>query len=354
MEIFNENWNEIAEYVGTKSKSQCILHFLRLPMENGILENIEVPNMSKSFNLPNGDDNGRPHSSINGNLLDADSENSLLFANSGNPVMALICKVAFLSSAVGPKVAAACAHASLAALSENVEGAGHGDRTNSENVHGKGGENSSLHGSWSRKEAETAPLSVEKVKTAAKAGLAAAAMKAKLFADHVEREIQRHSANIINNKLRRLELKLKQFAEIETLLMKECEQVEKTRQKFAAERAHIISTGLRSPGVASQMSLPGVAPSMVNSNISNMRPQVISASPSQPSISGYGSSQQVHPHMPFMPRQAMFPMGPRVPLAAMQASTTAPNVMLNAPANAQPGVSHPLMRSVSGTSSSLG
>ncbi|GLU00979.1 hypothetical protein SLE2022_183090 [Rubroshorea leprosula] len=360
MEIFNENWNEIAEYVGTKSKSQCILHFLRLPMENGILENIEVPNMSKSFNLPNGDDNGRLHSSTNGSLLDADSENSLPFANSGNPVMSL---VAFLASAVGPRVAAACAHTSLAALSENVEGAGHGDRTNSENVHGKGGfhgsiqqkgENSAVHGSWSRKEAETAPLSVEKVKTAAKAGLAAAAMKAKLFADHEEREIQRHSANIINNKLRRLELKLKQFAEIETLLMKECEQVEKTRQRFAAERAHIISTGLRSPGVASQMSLPGVAPSMVNSNISNMRPQVISASPSQPSISGYGSSQQVHPHMPFMPRQAMFPMGPRVPLAAMQASTTAPNVMLNAPANAQPGVNHPLMRSVSGTSSSLG
>ncbi|GLT84964.1 hypothetical protein SLE2022_031690 [Rubroshorea leprosula] len=361
MEIYNENWNEIAEYVGTKSKAQCILQFLRLPMEDGILENIEVPSMSRSSNLPNGDDNGRLHSNLNGSLLDPDCENRLPFANSGNQVMAL---VAFLASAVGPRVAAACAHASLAALSENVhmEGSGHGNRTNSENVHGREGGfhgsnqqkdgNPAVSGSCGQKEAEAAPLSVEKVKAAAKAGLAAAAMKAKLFADHEEREIQRLSANIINNQLRRLELKLKQFAEVETLLMKECEQVEKTRQRFAAERARIISAGFRSPGVASQMSVPGLAPAVVNNNIGNSRQQVISSPPSQPSISGYGSNQQVHPHMPFMPRQTMFPMGPRVPLTAMQASTSAPNVMINSPGNAQPNVSHPLMRSVSGTSSS--
>lgn len=37
--------------------------------------------------------------------------------------------------------------------------------------------------------------------SAAKDGLAAAAMKAKLFADHEEREIQRLSANIINHQV---------------------------------------------------------------------------------------------------------------------------------------------------------
>lgn len=44
-------------------------------------------------------------------------------------------------------------------------------------------------------------LSAEKVRAAAKAGLAAAATKAKLFADHEEREIQRLSANIINHQV---------------------------------------------------------------------------------------------------------------------------------------------------------
>ncbi|KAK9993674.1 hypothetical protein SO802_023377 [Lithocarpus litseifolius] len=42
-------------------------------------------------------------------------------------------------------------------------------------------------------------------------------------------------------KLKRLELKLKQFAEVETFLMKECEQVERTRQRIAAERARMIT-----------------------------------------------------------------------------------------------------------------
>lgn len=48
---------------------------------------------------------------------------------------------------------------------------------------------------------EATPLSAEKVRAAAKVGLAAAATKAKLFADHEEREIQRLSANIINHQV---------------------------------------------------------------------------------------------------------------------------------------------------------
>lgn len=39
----------------------------------------------------------------------------------------LVFQVAFLASAVGPRVAAACAHASLAALSED-DGSLHGNR----------------------------------------------------------------------------------------------------------------------------------------------------------------------------------------------------------------------------------
>ena len=137
--------------------------------------------------------------------------------------------------------------------------------------------------------------------------------------------------------------------------MKECEQVEKARQRFAAERTRIISARFGPAGVTPQMSLPGVASPTVSNNIGNNRQQVMSASPSQPSISGYASNQPVHPHMPFMPRQPMFPMGPRMPLTAMQASTSAPpNVLFNSPGNAQPTLNHPLMRSVSGTNSGLG
>lgn len=70
MEIYNENWNEIAEHVGSKSKAQCILHFLRLPMEEGKLENINVPrlSMSSSSNMPNSVDCERLRSNVDADI----------------------------------------------------------------------------------------------------------------------------------------------------------------------------------------------------------------------------------------------------------------------------------------------
>ncbi|TKY74246.1 SWI/SNF complex subunit SWI3C [Spatholobus suberectus] len=376
MEIYHENWNEIAEHVGTKSKAQCILHFLRLPMEDGKLENINVPSMSLSSNVMNRDDSGRQHCYSNGDTAGPvhqirDSDSRLPFANSGNPVMAL---VAFLASAVGPRVAASCAHAALAVLSEDnsgstsqMEAPGHDNRTNPESTHSRDGgphgetaisnnhndDKAKGLGSWGLNEGRTTPLSAEKVKDAAKAGLSAAAMKAKLFADHEEREIQRLCANIVNHQLKRLELKLKQFAEIETLLMKECEQLERTKQRYAAERTRIISARLGTAGASPTMNASGVGPSMASNG--NNRQQMICASPSQPSISGYGNNQPVHPHMSFAPRPSMFGLGQRLPLSMIQQSqSTSSTAMFNAPSNVQPTTNHPLLRPVSGTNSGLG
>ncbi|TKY45368.1 SWI/SNF complex subunit SWI3C [Spatholobus suberectus] len=362
VEVYNEKWNEISEHVGTKSKAQCILHFLRLPVEDGKLENINVSSLSSSSNVKNPDDNGRLHCYLNGDSAgpvhySRDSDGRLPFANSGNPVMAL---VAFLASAVGPRVAATCAHAALAALSENnsgstshIEALENDDRTNSESIHNRDGghhgevansnqkneDNTKILGSQAQNEGGSTLLSAEKVKDAAKAGLSAAARKAKLFADHEEREIQRLCANIVNNKLKRLELKLKQFAEIETQLMKECEQVEKVRQRYASERSHVVSARLGNGGTTPPMNVAGVGPSMVNNN--NSRQQMISASSSQPSISGYGNSQPVHPHMSFVPRPSMFGLGQRLPLSMIQQSQSASsNPMFNGPGNVQHTPNH--------------
>ncbi|KAM7518833.1 hypothetical protein LguiB_017795 [Lonicera macranthoides] len=43
MELYNENWNDIAEHVGTKTKAQCILHFIRWTVDDGLLDNIDDP-----------------------------------------------------------------------------------------------------------------------------------------------------------------------------------------------------------------------------------------------------------------------------------------------------------------------
>ncbi|KAL2893210.1 SWI/SNF complex subunit SWI3C [Bienertia sinuspersici] len=357
VEIYSDNWNEIAEHVGTKSKAQCILHFLRLPVEDGLLEKVDVPSSSGQSNGRIKDNHGisylKEYGAASGPCDHvSDAEDRFPFGNSENPVMAL---VAFLASAVGPRVAAACAHASLAALSED-DASLLVNRTNSDDGPAKMRNLSQQKGSLDPDSvnAEASSLPAEKTKNAAKAGLAAAALKAKLFADHEEREIQRLSANIINHQLKRLELKLKQFAEVETLLMKECEQVEKARQRLSGERARAVTSRTGSSGVAPGMNMPAVAPH--NNNISNSRAPVISASLTQPSVSGLASSQMSHPQMSYMPRQQMFSFGPRLPLSAIQTSSSGlpSSVMFGVEGSNQSSHSHPMLRPVQGTSSGMG
>lgn len=63
IEKYNDNWDDIAGHVATKSKAQCIYHFIRLPVEDGLLENVEVPNGSVPFRAQS---NGYPHLDSNG------------------------------------------------------------------------------------------------------------------------------------------------------------------------------------------------------------------------------------------------------------------------------------------------
>lgn len=51
LEMFGDNFSEIAEHVGTKTKAQCILHFIRLPIEDPFLEVMEPNNTSNAQNL---------------------------------------------------------------------------------------------------------------------------------------------------------------------------------------------------------------------------------------------------------------------------------------------------------------
>ncbi|KAL6642335.1 hypothetical protein ACP70R_020516 [Stipagrostis hirtigluma subsp. patula] len=345
IEKFNDNWNHIAEHVGTKSKAQCIHHFIRLPVEDSWLENIEVPDTS-----PRMQSNGFTHSNSNGSTSGSipqstQSGNQLPFINSANPVMSL---VAFLAYAVGPRVAASCASAALSVLttddsrilSGGIDAMGHA-------AHPNYGPSTSI--------------SPETVKNAAMCGLSAAATKSKLFADQEEREIQRLAATIINHQLKRLELKLKQFAEIETILLKESERYEHMRQTLAAQRARMMSARFAPTGVT----LPGGSSGMAsNSNpmnqVGSSRPPVMPGSMPQSTMPAfYANNMQGHPQMALMQQrqQQMLSFGPRLPLSAIHpgTSSSAPNVMFNpGMANMTTPNHHPFLRPTSGNNSNLG
>jgi len=38
LEMFKDDWNKVCEHVGTRTQEECILHFLRLPIEDPYLD----------------------------------------------------------------------------------------------------------------------------------------------------------------------------------------------------------------------------------------------------------------------------------------------------------------------------
>jgi len=168
-------------------------------------------------------------------------------------------------------------------------------------------------------------------------------------------------ATLLDLQLKRLELKLKQFAEVETLLLKECEQVERVRQRISADRARMRSALLGSTG------MPGSSSTMP-SNPASMSPRPVGVPGSMPQTSmpaaaAYANNMQGHgqaqmPQMPFMhQRPQMLSFGPRLPLSAIQTqpSPQASNIMFNSGMPSSVASNHhQLLRSSSGNNFSAG
>ncbi|CAJ0638495.1 16327_t:CDS:2 [Entrophospora sp. SA101] len=75
VELYGENWNMVAQHVGAKSKDQCILHFLELPIEDP-LKFTKVSNTK-----PSSSDSFMPFSHIaNSGLFDVDAKEVNLMA----------------------------------------------------------------------------------------------------------------------------------------------------------------------------------------------------------------------------------------------------------------------------------
>ncbi|KAG9302842.1 hypothetical protein G9A89_009619 [Geosiphon pyriformis] len=226
LEMFDEDWNQIADHVGTRTREQCILHFMQLPIEDPYL--------------------GTPISNL-GPL----QYHRLPFSQADNPIMSV---VAFLASVVNPGVAAAVAKSSLQEMSmlkknrdvikdkNGVNGAKIGDNlsTNDPNtptVEVKQEDTMDTEVTNQSSSTDQGTLSPRSVmEKAGAAALGAAAAKAKALADYEEREIQRLVNTVIESQLKKLELKLQQFEEMESILEVEKRELENQRNQLYIER----------------------------------------------------------------------------------------------------------------------
>uniref|UniRef100_A0A3B5B7Y3 SWI/SNF complex subunit SMARCC1-like n=1 Tax=Stegastes partitus TaxID=144197 RepID=A0A3B5B7Y3_9TELE len=213
LEVYRDDWNKVSEHVGSRTQDECILHFLRLPIEDPYLEDSSAS-------------------------LGPLAYQPVPFSQSENPVMST---VAFLASVVDPRVASAAAKA---ALGENkiwyVNTDGTVDMHVCVCVHRQGDDDESI----GRREGDgdeggrgmEMELVEGSVATAAAAALASAATKAKHLAAVEERKIKSLVALLVETQMKKLEIKLRHFEELETIMDREKEALEQQRQQLLSER----------------------------------------------------------------------------------------------------------------------
>ncbi|OCF37882.1 hypothetical protein I316_00106 [Kwoniella heveanensis BCC8398] len=296
VEMFDDDWQAVAEHVGTRSKEQCIAKFLQLPIEDPYLTSDPAADLGPL----------RYQAGVNG----------LPFDGSENPVMSV---VTFLASAVGPSVAAAAAQSALGELAKGLKRKRENETEGPEGgkeksikaeegavdvqpsadadkaAHGENeGEKMAVDGESSPSvlapatsegpdaaatsssigangdgeaiEAETVPppptstvetLEVPAASAAATANvpsgpspsdlsraatlaLSSAAAKAQTLADHEHHRISQLISRLIAAQVKKVELKLSLFEKLEESLENEKRQVELSRQTLFRDKVNVV------------------------------------------------------------------------------------------------------------------
>ncbi|XP_028169580.1 SWI/SNF complex subunit SMARCC2-like isoform X3 [Ostrinia furnacalis] len=276
LELHRDDWNRVAAHVGTRTQDECILHFLRLPIEDPYL-----------------------HDASSGGVLGPLAYQPIPFSKMGNPVMST---VAFLASVVDPRIASKATRAAMdefAAIKDEVPAAMMEAHVKAAGAQGTGAALAATGIAGTQPEGEAAPPAVAapaaqptaekkegasdvktepmeveepepkvkeeapdtpapddkeakdsaeppaadapttvdaKLQSAAAAALAAAAVKAKHLAGVEERKIKSLVALLVETQMKKLEIKLRHFEELEATMEREREGLEYQRQQLIQER----------------------------------------------------------------------------------------------------------------------
>jgi len=259
--MYGEDWQKVAEHVGTRTKEQCIIQFLQLPIEDPYLDSqLSELGPFKYSTLP--------------------------FSQTDNPIISTL---SFLASIINPSVASAAAKAALNQFTHNFQnsidssssssnfknqsnGNGNGNKiegdeekdeekqeekekqegekegglegmdistteeSNSSNNNGNDDNNIGSNNENEVKNKKDKNRKQETIETVTSAALGAAATKAYLLAMTEERTLQKLVIEAVELELKKLEIKLTHFDELEIMLANERKQLEKMRIQLIQER----------------------------------------------------------------------------------------------------------------------
>ncbi|KAI8643936.1 SWIRM domain-containing protein [Parasitella parasitica] len=191
IELYDDDWNTIAEYVGTKTREQCICHFLQMPIDEPYRDQDEHHSVLQHKRTP--------------------------FSQADNPVMSIL---TFLASAVDPKVASAAADAAIVCQEQ-------------QQAKKRGQCEPDVDDMEVDKEVKKPRTAIEK---AASVALGSAAAKAKSLSNIEEREIRRLVHSVVDTEVKKLELKMNYFDDLEAVLDNELESITQQRRDIFTYR----------------------------------------------------------------------------------------------------------------------
>ncbi len=222
LERYDDDWHEIAEHVGTRTREECVLQFLQLDIEDKYLES------EPSFNAPTGVQMLGSHGG------------QLPFNQADNPVMSV---VGFLAGLADPASTAAAANKSVDELRRSLQ--------KKLEIGGPEADAAQTNGKGKEKDEDTMEIDIRqdttvttttttttKTSATALASIPLASMGARAggLASNEEREMTRLVSAAVNATLQKMELKLKYFNEMESILQAERRELERARQQLFLDR----------------------------------------------------------------------------------------------------------------------
>lgn len=213
IENFDDDWQQIADHVGSRTREECVMKFLQLEIEDKYVEDVDGSQDATIRALQGRD----PISQLD------------------NPVLSV---VAFLAQLSEPSVAAAAAGRSVDQIRKQLRDQLSKDASSDK---GKSKESQEVKAEDTMeidtvREAESTADTSEKRESLATIALAASAARAGALASHEEREMTRLVSAAVNVTLQKFEIKLAQFNEMEEIIEAERRELELTRQQLFADR----------------------------------------------------------------------------------------------------------------------
>ncbi|ORY53167.1 SWIRM-domain-containing protein [Rhizoclosmatium globosum] len=219
IELFDQDWTKIAAHVGTRSKEACVLQFLEIP----------ISDEDQLY--------GRPVEELGPLAFAGGKGGELLpFTGGDNPVLSV---VGLLVGLVKPSVAKASAKAAVVAMKEFEavkKEAGGDDMVVDPPIKTEHGKKAQDAISATLMESKTEPNTIEH---AAATALGAAAVKATQIAASEAAEARRLTLKIISLHIKKMNIKLKHFEDVEAIVEAELKEVEREKKIVFGEKEQI-------------------------------------------------------------------------------------------------------------------